>query len=119
MRRTTPNLAKISFKNQMTETSRALGFLKDPEELSVGYARVSIMALNFAQQFDVLTIAGCDVTFGGKVISTIEAGKGPELKKELAEVGIGDTLVISKLDRLGRTKSEGVARLADLKAKDI
>lgn len=77
------------------------------------------MALNFDQQFDVLTIAGCDVTFGEKVISTIEASNLPKETRALAELGIGDTLVISKLDRLGRTKSESVARLADLKAKDI
>ena len=71
------------------------------------------------QQFSVLSDAGCDLTFGEKAVSTVAAEKRPELQRALKALNSGDTLVVSKLDRLGRTQSEVVARLADLQAKGV
>ena len=95
----------------------SVGFSKGSKQ--VGYARVSTTSQNLEQQFSVLSDAGCDLTFGEKVSSTVAAEKRPELQRALKALNSGDTLVVSKLDRLGRTQSEVVARLADLQAKGV
>ena len=109
------------FENQVRDlrggSFESVGFSKGSKQ--VGYARVSTTTQNLSQQFSVLTDAGCDLTFGEKVSSTVPAEKRPELQRALAVLEPGDTLVVSKLDRLGRTQSEVVARLADLQEKGI
>ena len=84
---------------------------------SVGYARVSTQHQNLEQQLAALKTDGCDLTFGEKVSSTIPAQKRQGLQEALAALEPGDTLVVAKLDRLGRTQSEVVARLAALQAE--
>ena len=84
---------------------------------SVGYARVSTQHQNLEQQLAALKTDGCDLTFGEKVSSTIPAKKRQGLQEALAALEPGDTLVVAKLDRLGRTQSEVVARLAALQAE--
>ena len=84
---------------------------------SVGYARVSTQHQNLEQQLAALKTDGCDLTFGEKVSSTIPAEKRQGLQEALAALEPGDTLVVAKLDRLGRTQSEVVARLAALQAE--
>ena len=108
------------FRDSDSSTFETVGFSKGPKgPKSVGYARVSTTAQNLEQQFSVLTEAGCNPTFGEKVSSTVAAEKRPELQRALSALNPGDTLVVSKLDRLGRTQSEVVARLADLQAKGV
>ena len=85
---------------------------QDPKR--VGYARVSTQGQSLEQQLAMLTAAGCAVTFGEKVSSTVPSHKRPALQEALATLEEGDTLVVAKLDRLGRTQSEVVARLAEL-----
>ena len=51
--------------------------------------------------------------------STVPERKRTELQKALAVLELGDTLVVSKLDRLGRTQREVVALLAYLQAKGV
>jgi DNA invertase Pin-like site-specific DNA recombinase len=80
----------------------------------VGYARVSTQGQSLEQQLAVLKEAGCAVTYGEKVSSTVPAERREELKRALGALRQGDTLVVAKLDRLGRTQSEVVARLAAL-----
>ncbi len=80
----------------------------------VGYARVSTEGQSLEQQLGVLKEAGCEVVFGEKVSSTVPAHKRQQLQAALASLQKGDQLVVSKLDRLGRTQSEVVARLAEL-----
>jgi len=80
----------------------------------VGYARVSTQGQSLEQQLAVLKAAGCGVTHGEKVSSTVPAERREELKRALGALRQGDTLVVAKLDRLGRTQSEVVARLAAL-----
>ncbi|MDC0320046.1 recombinase family protein [Synechococcus sp. AH-551-G03] len=84
---------------------------------SVGYARVSTQHQNLEQQLAALKTDGCDLTFGEKVSSTIPAEKRQGLQEALAALEPGDTLVVAKLDRLGRTQSEVVARLAALQSE--
>jgi DNA invertase Pin-like site-specific DNA recombinase len=86
---------------------------------SVDYARVSTDGQSLQQQFSVLREAGCDQVFGEKVSSTVPAHKRQQLQAALVSLQKGDTLVVSKLDRLGRTQSEVVAGLAELQQRGV
>jgi len=85
----------------------------------VGYARVSTQSQSLAQQLASLTDTGCSVTYGEKVSSTLPAVKRKELQQALGALREGDTLVVAKLDRLGRNQSEVVACLASLTDRGI
>jgi DNA invertase Pin-like site-specific DNA recombinase len=76
----------------------------------IGYGRVSKRDQHPEAQHDALIAAGCDPDrlFIEKVTSRLE--KRPRLEEALAYMRPGDTLVITKLDRLGR----GVRDLIDL-----
>ena len=66
----------------------------------VGYARVSTKEQNLDLQLDALKNAECTEIFSEKISSTKER---PELENALAYLRQGDTFVIWKLDRLGRS----------------
>ena len=85
----------------------------------VGYARVSTEGQSLDQQLGVLREAGCEEVFGEKVSSTVPDHKRLQLQAALSTLQPGNTLVVSKLDRLGRTQSEVVARLATLQAQGV
>ena len=85
----------------------------------VGYARVSTQGQSLEQQLAVLKTAGCSEVHGEKVSSTVPSEKRGALQEVLRALQAGDTLVVAKLDRLGRTQSEVVARLAQLSDKGI
>ncbi len=85
----------------------------------VGYARVSTQGQNLEQQLAALSHAGCHAVFGEKVSSTVPSHKRAALQEALKALVHGDTLVVAKLDRLGRTQSEVVARLADLSDQGV
>lgn len=74
----------------------------------IGYARVSIRDQNLELQREVLTKAGCQKVFEDKVRGA--RADRPGLTKTLEMLREGDTLVVWKLDRLGR----GVKQLVDL-----
>ena len=68
---------------------------------SVGYARVSTASQNLDGQTDALARAGCE-----KVFTDTASGKlteRPELAVCLGYLRAGDTLVVWRLDRLGRS----------------
>ena len=67
----------------------------------VGYARVSTADQDLTLQTDALTKAGCEKLFTDKVSGA--KLKRPGLTEALNFVRAGDTLVIWKLDRLGRS----------------
>lgn len=67
----------------------------------VGYARVSTMDQNLELQFSALTQAGCGKIYEDRM-SGIRAER-PGLKLALEVLREGDTLVVWKLDRLGRS----------------
>jgi len=67
----------------------------------VGYARVSTLDQRLALQFDALRKVGCVRIFQDKM--TGRRSDRPGLKAAIASMGCGDTLVIWKLSRLGRS----------------
>ena len=74
----------------------------------IGYARVSTQDQNLDFQIDALTKAGCHRLFDDKVSGS--RAERPGLARALDMLHEGDTLVVWKLDRLGRS----VKNLVDL-----
>lgn len=67
----------------------------------IGYARVSTRDQNLDLQLAALNSAGCDRIFEDTMSGT-KAGR-PGLAKALEALREGDTLIVWKLDRLGRS----------------
>jgi len=74
----------------------------------IGYARVSTLDQNLDLQIDALTKASCHRLFDDKMSGS--RAERPGLAKALEMLREGDTLVVWKLDRLGRS----VKHLVDL-----
>lgn len=69
--------------------------------MKIGYARVSTLEQNPHLQEDALKAAGCEKVIIDKVSGTVKERPGLEKVKELLREG--DTLVVWRLDRLGRS----------------
>jgi DNA invertase Pin-like site-specific DNA recombinase len=67
----------------------------------LGYARISTGEQNLDLQHDAFTAAGCYRVFADTASGALTVR--PELEKLLDQVRPGDTLVVWKLDRLGRS----------------
>lgn len=75
----------------------------------IGYARVSTADQNLALQTDALTKAGCEKIFTDRASGAVSDRAG--LTEALAFAREGDSLVVWKLDRLGRSM-KGLVDLA-------
>lgn len=69
--------------------------------MKIGYARVSTLDQNPNLQEDALRAAGCEKIFIDKVSGSVAAR--PSLNKAKEVLRLGDTLVVWRLDRLGRS----------------
>ncbi|WP_429955944.1 recombinase family protein [Gluconobacter japonicus] len=85
--------------------------------MNYGYARVSTSEQNEGMQIDALRSAGCTKIFTDKA-SGAKTSR-PALDEMLSLLSEGDTLVIWKLDRLGRSTIHLFNLLEDLKAKGV
>jgi DNA invertase Pin-like site-specific DNA recombinase len=86
--------------------------------MKYGYARVSTDDQDPALQLAALKQAGCDKTFTDKGISGATA-KRPALERCQKALEAGDTLIVWKLDRLGRSVRDVLNTLHSLKNRDI
>jgi DNA invertase Pin-like site-specific DNA recombinase len=82
-----------------------------------GYARVSTADQKLDLQNDALTKAGCERIFTDTAGGA--SAERPGLEQALAFVRKGDTLVVWKLDRLGRSLRHLVETLAALRDRGI
>jgi len=83
----------------------------------IGYARVSTHEQTLNLQQDTLTKAGCN-----KIFTDTASGAKTErigLDKALNYVRKGDTLVVWRLDRLGRSLPHLIATMTDLEERGI
>ena len=88
------------------------------EAMKFGYARVSIDEQTPALQLAALRNAGCKAIFKDDGLSGATA-KRAALLRCLKKLEHGDTLIVWKLDRLGRSLRDLITMLDDLKQRGV
>ncbi len=83
----------------------------------IGYARVSTEDQNLDLQRDALEKAGCEQIYTDKVSGTKAERKG--LTEALSHLRSGDTLVVWRLDRLGRSLRHLIDTVTDLQERGV
>jgi DNA invertase Pin-like site-specific DNA recombinase len=83
----------------------------------IGYARVSTVEQSLDLQTDALKRAGCETLFTDKAGGALAARPGPD--QALAHLRKGDTLVVWKLDRLGRSLRRLIETVGQLQEQKV
>jgi DNA invertase Pin-like site-specific DNA recombinase len=83
----------------------------------IGYARVSTQDQHLRLQLDALKSAGCLKIFTDTISGTKQDRKG--LEEALQYLREGDSLVVWRLDRLGRSLKDLIERLTELHTRNI
>ena len=86
--------------------------------MKYGYARVSTDDQSTALQLAALKRAGCKSVFKDEGLSGATT-KRPALLRCLKALQSGDTLVVWKMDRLGRSLRDLIAMLDDLRERGV
>ena len=85
--------------------------------MRIGYARVSTQDQRPELQLDALSAAGCEQIYQEKISGKDQ--EHPELEACLKAVRKGDTLVVWRLDRLGRSLKNLVEIVHSLESREI
>jgi DNA invertase Pin-like site-specific DNA recombinase len=85
--------------------------------LRLGYARVSTLDQDESLQLDALNAAGCARLFVDKASGKLASR--PALDDLLAQARPGDTLVVWRLDRLGRSLRHLIDTIAELDQRGV
>jgi len=85
--------------------------------MHIGYARVSTEDQHFHLQIDALKKAGCEKIFTDEMSGA--KSERPGLREALSFVRQGDTLVVWRLDRLGRSLKDLIDRVEELKGRQV
>lgn len=83
----------------------------------LGYARVSTVDQDAALQVDALEKAGCDRVFVDTMSGTV--AHRPQLDKMLEHARDGDTIVVWRLDRLGRSLRQLITQVQELDNRGV
>src|SRR3954447_18690298 len=83
----------------------------------IGYARVSTQDQTLNLQQDALKQAGCDPIFTDTASGSLSERKG--LEQAISHLREGDTLVVWRLDRLGRSLRHLIDTITALDARGI
>lgn len=100
-----------------TTTYDTISYLRREIHLLVGYARVSTLEQNFDLQLDALTQAGCGRIFQDSASGTKVERKG--LAQAIEYTREGDTLVVWRLDRLGRSLVQLIQLMNELALRKV
>lgn len=84
----------------------------------IGYARISTVSQELALQIDALQSAGATRIFEDRGVSGVRTER-PGLTEALSFLREGDTLIVWKLDRLGRSMSHLLQTVADLEGRGV
>lgn len=85
--------------------------------MKIGYARVSTNDQDTQLQIDALNVAGCERIYQEKQSGAKK--DRPELQQCLKSLREGDSLIVWKLDRLGRSLQHLIEVITDLENKQI
>ncbi|WP_409307831.1 recombinase family protein [Pectobacterium sp. B1J-3] len=83
----------------------------------IGYMRVSTNDQSTDLQRDALVCSGCERIFDDKISG--KSSKRPGLNRALKALHAGDTLIVWKLDRLGRSMRNLVVLVEELRERDV
>lgn len=85
----------------------------------IGYMRVSTAEQSLDLQYDALLKAGVEPTRIYKDVCSGKAADRPGLDRALDGARDGDTLVVWKLDRIGRSLPHVVGFVGELQKRDV
>jgi DNA invertase Pin-like site-specific DNA recombinase len=85
--------------------------------MKYGYARVSTAQQELEAQLQALKAEGCELTYSEKFTGT--KADRPQFTEVLAQLKEGDTLTVTKLDRLARNTKEGIEVIEALFKKGV
>ena len=83
----------------------------------IGYARISTLDQTLALQQDALTAAGCEQLYTDTASGSVT--QRPGLTEALSHLRTGDTLVVWRLDRLGRSLPHLIETVRQLQERGI
>jgi DNA invertase Pin-like site-specific DNA recombinase len=85
--------------------------------MKIGYARVSTVDQNLNLQMDALEKAGCEKIFTDTASGSLDSRRG--LADAIEFCRAGDSLVVWKLDRLGRSLKHLIETVNQLQVKEV
>src|SRR3712207_2814553 len=91
---------------------------KRPAMTLYGYARVSSLDQDLTLQEEMLRAAGCQIVRAEKKSGTVREGRS-ELRLLLDFLHKGDTLVVTRIDRLARSVKDLQDIIHELRAKGV
>src|SRR4051812_40169780 len=83
----------------------------------IGYARISTLDQTLALQQDALAAAGCEQLYTDTVSGSVT--ERPGLTQALSHLRTGDTLIVWRLDRLGRSLAHLIDTIRDLQQRGV
>ena len=87
--------------------------------IKIGYARVSTTDQDTELQIQKLREAGCEKIFHEQLSGAIANRNRPQLVEALAYARAGDTLVVTRIDRLARSISDLSRLVEEMEAAEI
>ncbi len=113
-----------AYRTKCPEAMSRINVSPEPEPMGnatagyrFGYARVSTLEQDEALQHDALAAAGCDRIFVDRASGKLE--HRPALDTLLEQLRRGDTVVVWRLDRLGRSLRHLMETVADFERRGV
>ena len=97
--------SSLTLNLQINYVSESQVSIKGVSEMKYGYARVSSKGQDYTAQVEALKAAGCERIFSEKASGKSTDGR-PEFAKLQKVLLPGDTVVVTKLDRLARSSRD-------------